>query len=49
LQKGEGVSIDWEGAAHYLKLAADQGFAVAQFNYGFCLQKDEGISIDWKG
>jgi hypothetical protein len=36
-------------AAHYLKLAADQGIAVAQNNYGICLQKGEGVSIDFRG
>jgi hypothetical protein len=30
----KGVSKDLERAAHYLKLAADQGYAVAQNNYG---------------
>jgi TPR repeat protein len=30
LRKGDGVLIDLRGAAHYFKLAADQGFAAAQ-------------------
>jgi TPR repeat protein len=33
LQKGEGVSIDFKGAAQYFKLAADQGIADAQINH----------------
>jgi TPR repeat protein len=35
-------------AAYYLKLAADQGIAAAQFNYGMCLQDGEGVSIDMR-
>jgi TPR repeat protein len=37
-----------KGAAHYFKLAADQGNAAAQNNYGVCLKKVEGVSIDLK-
>jgi TPR repeat protein len=33
LHNGEGVSKDLKGGAYYLKLAADQGNAAAQFNY----------------
>jgi TPR repeat protein len=36
-------------SAHDLKVAADQGDAVAQFNYGVCLKKGEGVQIDFKG
>jgi TPR repeat protein len=39
---------DWNGEAHFLKLAADQGDADAQNNYGFCLQNGKGVSIDMK-
>jgi TPR repeat protein len=46
LQNGKGVSIDLEGAAHYFKLAADQGTVVPQFNYALCLRDDKLISID---
>jgi TPR repeat protein len=38
-----------EGAAHYFKLAADHGIAVAQFNYGLYLEHGESASIDLKG
>jgi TPR repeat protein len=46
LQKGEGVSRDLKGETHYFKLAADQGYVIAQFNYGICLQNGEGILKD---
>jgi TPR repeat protein len=49
LQKGEGVEIDFRGAAHHFKLAADQRTPFAQLNYGLCLQKGEGVSIDFRG
>jgi TPR repeat protein len=39
----KGVEIDFKGSARYFQLAADQGFADAQFNYGLCLQKGEGV------
>jgi TPR repeat protein len=38
-----------EGAACYFKLAADQGFADAQNNYGFCLRNGDGVPIDLEG
>jgi TPR repeat protein len=47
MKEGEGVSIDFKGASHYLKLAADQELAVAQFHYGLCLRQGEGVSIDF--
>jgi TPR repeat protein len=37
------------GAANYYKLAADQGIAAAQNNYGNCLDKGEGVSKDLSG
>jgi TPR repeat protein len=40
---------DLEGAALYFKLAADQGFAISQKNYGLCLTNGEGVSKDLKG
>jgi TPR repeat protein len=49
LKKSECVSIDFQGAAHYFKLAADQGYAHAQFNYGMCLYQGEGVSINFQG
>jgi TPR repeat protein len=39
--------IDGTRSAHDLKLAADQGDAHAQLNYGFCLHTGEGVSIDF--
>jgi TPR repeat protein len=41
--------IDWKGEEQYFKLAADQGDAVAQNNYGLCLQNGKEVSIAWKG
>jgi TPR repeat protein len=34
------------GAARYLKLAVDQGFAVGQYHDGLCLLNGEGVSIN---
>jgi TPR repeat protein len=31
---------------HSWKIRADQGFANAQFNYGFCLMKGAGVCVD---
>jgi TPR repeat protein len=45
--KGEGVKIDLNKAAHCFKHAADQGITVAQYNYGNCLKKGEGVRIDF--
>jgi TPR repeat protein len=45
----EAVSIDFEKATYHFELDADQGFALAQTKYGFCLQKGEGVSIDFQG
>jgi hypothetical protein len=39
LKKGEGVSKDLKRGAYYFKLAADQGDATAQNNYGMCLYR----------
>ena len=33
-------------AARYFKLAADQGHAPAQFQYGLCLKEGEGVPCD---
>jgi TPR repeat protein len=46
LRNGVGVPKDFPKAAHYLKLAADQGFAKAQFAYGICLHDGVGVSMD---
>jgi TPR repeat protein len=48
LQNVESVSIDLKGAAHYFKLAADQGDAIGQYNYGHSLQNGENVSKDFK-
>jgi TPR repeat protein len=37
-----------KGAAHYFKVAVDQGNAPAQSNSGISLQNGEGVSIDIK-
>jgi TPR repeat protein len=37
------------GLDRLLRLAADQGIADAQFNYGICLTKGEGVSKDLQG
>jgi hypothetical protein len=42
----EGVGIDLKEAANHYKLAADQGDANAQFNYGICLEMGTGVSMD---
>jgi TPR repeat protein len=34
-------------SAQYYRLAADQGDAAAQFNYGLCLPTGEGVSMNW--
>jgi TPR repeat protein len=38
-----------ECSAQDLKIPADQGDAVAQYNYGNCLQHGEGVRIDFQG
>jgi TPR repeat protein len=37
------------GGADDCKLAADQGDAAAQLNYGICLQSGQAVSIDMTG
>jgi TPR repeat protein len=46
LQKSEGVLHDFEGAAHYFKLAADQGHSTAQTAYAVLLWDGRVISKD---
>jgi hypothetical protein len=36
-------------STHYLKVAADQGTADAQNNYGLCLKNGKGVRIDLAG
>jgi TPR repeat protein len=45
---GKGVPIDFQGAAHYLKLSADQGNADGQWHYGVCLLKGCQTPIDFR-
>jgi TPR repeat protein len=44
-----GILIDFKGGVHYDELAADQGIAAAQNNYGICLENGKDIGIDMKG
>jgi TPR repeat protein len=46
LNNGDGILINKSLAAHYYRLSADQGIAVAQFNYGLMLNNGDGISIN---
>ena len=48
LEKGFGVSQNYEEAAHYYKLSADQGNADGQFMYGYCLEKGFGVSQNYE-
>jgi hypothetical protein len=45
-QNDEGISTNLRGAIHEPELAADQGIADPQFNYGICLEKGEGVGTD---
>jgi TPR repeat protein len=38
--------MDLNKAVYYFKLAADQGYAEAQFHYGVSLRDGDGLSID---
>ncbi|MGL5335268.1 MAG: tetratricopeptide repeat protein, partial [Enterovibrio sp.] len=40
--KGEGVEQDYKKSIEWLQKAADQGFAVAQYNLGIIYYKGEG-------
>jgi TPR repeat protein len=35
-------------SAYYYKLSADQGNALSQYNYGFCLREGEGVEQDFR-
>jgi TPR repeat protein len=48
-QDGEGDSTDLKRAADFCKLAADQGVAAPQTNYGFCLQTGKCVSFNFQG
>jgi TPR repeat protein len=43
------IPIDLQTAMYYLKLAADQGIAAAQYNHRICLHSGDGIPFDLKG
>jgi TPR repeat protein len=45
----EGVSKELNGAGHYWKLAADQGFAVAQYRYAICFINGDSLQQDVEG
>jgi TPR repeat protein len=40
LLRGDGIPMDTPAAAHYFRLGADQGNAIAQFNYGIYFGND---------
>ena len=44
---GTRVARDWAKAAHFFRLAAEQGHAAAQHNLGWCYQRGEGVAQDW--
>jgi TPR repeat protein len=46
LAKGDGVDMNKPLAAHYFKLAADQGDARAQSNYGRRLVAGDGVDMN---
>jgi TPR repeat protein len=43
-----GIPRNFEMAAYYFKLAADEGLAEGQYNYGFCLQRGEGVERNFE-
>jgi TPR repeat protein len=46
-QNGEGVSQDYVEAMKWYRLAADQGYAKAQYKLGVMYQNGEGVSQDY--
>jgi TPR repeat protein len=46
LQDGDGVPTNKADAAHYFKLAVDQGHAEAQLKYELCLQDGDRVDGD---
>jgi hypothetical protein len=46
-QVGGNPQVGW--MVNLWKLAANQGHAVAQNNYGICLQNETGVPIDFQG
>jgi hypothetical protein len=49
LQEGEGLGIDFNGAAHYFTLADDPEDAVPQNNDLIVMDKSGGASKDFRG
>ena len=47
-QQGQGVNQDDKQAVKWLRLAAKQGFAKAQYNLGVMYQQGQGVSQDYK-
>ena len=45
---GEGVIKDYEKAVEWFKKAAQQGYALAQFNLGVMYAKGDGVTQDMK-
>ena len=45
--RGTRVARDWSKAAHFFRLAAEQGFVKAQHNLGVCCERGEGVAQDW--
>jgi TPR repeat protein len=46
-EAGEGVPQDSKKADHWYQKAADQGFASAQFNLGWCYANGQGVPQDY--
>ena len=46
--EGQGVAQDFQEAAKYFKIAADQGHVDAQYFYGVCLLAGLGVEKDEK-
>jgi TPR repeat protein len=48
LYNGIGVQQNFEMAAYYFKLSADQGLAEGQYRYGICLHKGDGVQRNFE-
>ncbi|MEG2728313.1 MAG: tetratricopeptide repeat protein, partial [Mucinivorans sp.] len=44
---GQGVTQDYTEAAKWYRLAAEQGYAKAQYNLGLCYNKGHGVTQDY--
>jgi TPR repeat protein len=47
LKKGKGVAQNLSEAVNYYKRSADQGYAVAQYQYGFCLENGIEVAMNF--